>query len=137
MTAISEDPTERLLKDTRPDAELSREEVVARNLAAVASHFHNENPMDIDKAVLVRRFATEEVVFDDRIIHRTVVDDLVPNLPYEVGDQVSVRLVHCFQMRDGRIAREIGYEVWREKDSASDHDSIPDDAVVQLHDPAA
>src|SRR3954447_26202585 len=30
---------------------LTREQVIARNLAAVDAHFHNENPADIDKAI--------------------------------------------------------------------------------------
>lgn len=29
----------------------TREQVIARNLAAVEAHFHNENPADIDKAI--------------------------------------------------------------------------------------
>jgi hypothetical protein len=30
---------------------LSREQVIARNMATVDAHFHNENPADIDKAI--------------------------------------------------------------------------------------
>lgn len=164
-----------LAADTRPDSELTREEVIARNLAAVEAHFHNENPDDVDKAIALytdditweapsrgmvytdpadvraaymdifktlvydktialRRFATEDFVFDDQIAHVTVVGDKMPNLPFNIGTKLSVRLVHCFQMRDGKIAREIAYETWRERDSAIDHDSIPDDAVVEVFD---
>lgn len=176
MSAVSEDRTDELLADTRPDSALSRDEVIARNLAAVESHFHNENPMNIDKAIafytedmsweapargqidndpqvirgkyldvfksfdlhktiLLRRFATETSVFDDQIIYMTCTDDsLMPNLPHKVGDKISARLIHCFEMRDGRITREIGYELWRNKDSANDHDVIPEGAVVLEHD---
>ena len=164
-----------LANDTRPDSELTPDEVIARNLAVVQAHFHNENPDDVDKAIALyadditweapsrgmvytdpadvraayidifktlvydktialRRFATEEFVFDDQIAHVTVVGDKMPNLPYPVGTKMSVRLVHCFQMRDGKIAREIAYETWRERDSALDNDSIPDDAVVEVFD---
>ena len=30
---------------------LTPEQIVARNMAAVDAHFHNENPQDIDKAI--------------------------------------------------------------------------------------
>jgi hypothetical protein len=30
---------------------LTQEQIVARNLAAVDAHFHNENPQDIDEAI--------------------------------------------------------------------------------------
>jgi hypothetical protein len=40
-----------VMADTRPDSELTRDQVVARNLAVVEAHFHNENPDDVDKAV--------------------------------------------------------------------------------------
>ena len=32
------------------------------------------------------------------------------------GVQVEMRLVHIFEMRDGLISREIGYEMWRPAD---------------------
>lgn len=164
-----------LAGDTRPNSELTRDEVIARNLAVVQAHFHNENPEDVDKAIALyteditweapsrgmvytdpadvraayldifktlvydktialRRFATEDFVFDDQIAHVTVVGDKMPNLPFPVGAKMSVRLVHCFQMRDGKISREIAYETWREHDSAIDNDSIPEDAVVEFFD---
>ncbi len=34
-------------------AQSSREDVIARNLAAVHEHFHNENPESIEKAIAV------------------------------------------------------------------------------------
>lgn len=164
-----------LAGDIRPNSELTRDEVIARNLAVVQAHFHNENPEDVDKAIALyteditweapsrgmvytdpadvraayldifktlvydktialRRFATEDFVFDDQIAHVTVVGDKMPNLPFPIGAKMSVRLVHCFQMRDGKIAREIAYETWRERDSAIDNDSIPEDAVVEFFD---
>jgi hypothetical protein len=30
-----------------------------------------------------------------------------------IGTKVKMRLIHNFHIRDGLIAREIGYEVWR------------------------
>lgn len=168
MTTTHDD----VMADTRPDSELTRDEIVARNLAVVESHFHNENPDDVEKAVALytddisweapsrgmvytdpkevlsayrdifdtvgyhkttalRRFATETFVFDDQIADVTVIGDKMPNLPYPIGTRMSVRLVHVFEMRDGRIAREIAYELWREVNSPEDNDAITPDAVVE------
>jgi hypothetical protein len=48
----------------------------------------------------------------------------------------SVRLVHRFEMRDGRIAREIAreiaHEMWRTVGSPEDNDDIPASAVVEV-----
>lgn len=46
------------------------------------------------------------------------------------GDRISIRLVHCFEMEDGKIAREIAYEMLRPYGAACDFDSIPPGAVV-------
>jgi ketosteroid isomerase-like protein len=156
-----------------PDCELSREQVIARNLAVVEAHFHNEHPDRIDEAlrlytddivwegpsrgqvyldaatvrrsyldifatikvhkfVTLRRFATEQYVFDDQISDETIVGDpaRMPNLPYPRGTRMSTRLTHLFEMRDGRIAREIAYEIWRRRGSPEDNDLIPAGATV-------
>ncbi|MEU6147537.1 nuclear transport factor 2 family protein [Streptomyces sp. NPDC047081] len=148
-----------------------RETQIARNLAAVQEHFHNENPEDVDKAIalytddivweapsrgqvyrtaaevkaayldifetvhiakltLLRQVATETSVFTDHIGEATVVGDKMPNLPFPVGTKLNARLVHHFEMRDGKIAREIAYEIWREAGGPLDHDDIPDTAEV-------
>lgn len=158
--------------DVRPDSELSDEEIVARNLAAVEEHFHNENPDSVEKAVALytddivweipargllltsreevlasyrdifktmqyekmytlRRFATGKYVVDDQVAYVNKIDDLMPNEVHPVGSRLSCRLVHCFEMRDGRIAREIAYELWRERDSVIDRDDIIPEAIVQ------
>jgi hypothetical protein len=33
--------------------------------------------------------------------------------PFPIGTKVKMRLLHDFHVRDGMIAKEIGYEVWR------------------------
>lgn len=162
--------------DPRPDAELSREQIIERNLKVVDAHFHSENPDDVEKAVALyadditweapsrgivmkdpeevleayrkifrtfqyrktlglRRFATENFVFDDQIAHAVVVGDpaLMPNMPFPKGTEVYARLVHCFELRDGQITREIAYEIWRELGSAIAHDDIPDNAVWTVY----
>lgn len=158
--------------DRRPDSELTREEIVERNIAAVEMHFHNENPEHVEKAVAVytddivweiparglllrsasevvdsyrdifkslvyekvfnlRRFATEKYVIDDQVAYVTKVADLMPNHHFPVGTKLSCRLLHCFEMRDGRIAREIAYELWRVRGSEVDHDDIIDTAIIE------
>lgn len=151
-----------------------REDIIARNLAAVDVHFHNENADSIDLAVSVytddivwevparglvhrnretvkqeylrifgsmnvhkitnlHRFATEEWVFDDSIFEFTVTGDGFRNAPVEPGTRVSVRLVHAFQCRDGKICRENGYEIWRRADDTTRvQDDIPEGAPSEI-----
>ncbi|MDZ7881905.1 MAG: nuclear transport factor 2 family protein [Mycobacterium sp.] len=154
--------------------EQDREATIARNLAVVQEHFHNENPEDVDKAialyadeivweapsrgvvhrthadvkaayldifdtihitrmVLLRETATETSVFTDHIGEGVVIGNKMPNLPFGPGTQLNARLVHNFELKDGRITRETAYEIWREAGSAVDHDDIPAGATeVQL-----
>ena len=159
------------------DDDLGRDEVIARNLAVVEAHFHNEHPDRIDEAlalytddivwegpsrgqvyrdtatvrrsyldifatikvhkfVTLRRFATERYVFDDQISDETIVGDpaKMPNLPFPRGTRMSTRLTHLFEMRDGKIAREIAYEIWRRPGSPEDNDLIPAGATVVTFD---
>lgn len=161
--------------DTRPDAELSCEQVIERNLKVVEAHFHNENPDNVEKAVALyapdisweapsrgmvytdreevlkayraifrtlayrktfalRRFATETYVFDDQVAYTKLVGDPddMPNIPFVRGQEMSTRLVHCFEMRDGLIARELVYEVWRHKGAPNDHDFIPEGTPEEI-----
>ncbi len=151
---------------------LTPEQIVARNMAAVDAHFHNENPQDIDKAIdlyadsivwevpargvllrdkatvkaaylklfesvkfhsmtPIRRFAADNRVVDDGVAEATLVGDVetnVPGCPLPSGTQVSLRIVHIFELDDdGRIARENAYELWRRADGPID-DDIPADA---------
>ncbi len=82
------------------------------------------------KVIPLRRFATERFVFDDQIGHITVVGDEMPNLPFPVGSDLAVRLSHVFEMRDGKIVREIAYEMWREEGTPNAVDYIPEGAPV-------
>jgi hypothetical protein len=155
-------------------SEAERADIIARNIAAVDVHFHNENADSIDVAVGVytddivwevparglvhrdrdtvkeeylrifgsmnvhkitnlHRFATEEWVFDDSIFEFTVGGDGFRNCPFAPGTRVSMRLVHAFQCRDGKICRENGYEIWRRADDeARVQDDIPEGATVAV-----
>lgn len=82
------------------------------------------------KMTSLRRFATTKYVFDDQIAEVYVVGNEMPNLPFPVGTLISLRLVHCFELRDGLITKEIAYEMWREKGSSIDVDAVPDGSTV-------
>lgn len=79
----------------------------------------------------LRRWATEDFVFDDQIAHLSVVGDEMANLPFPKGTELSLRLVHCFEMKDGLIASEIAYELWREAGSPVDSDVVPVGSVTE------
>lgn len=85
-----------------------------------------------NKTTTLRRFATEDYVFDDQIADLTVIGDEMPNLGHPPGTRLSMRLVHIFEMKDGKIAREIAYEISREWGGPRDHDDIPEGSVVEL-----
>ncbi|WP_051047270.1 nuclear transport factor 2 family protein [Nocardia asiatica] len=159
----------------RPDAELTKEQIIDRNLHVVEDHFHNENPESVEKAVALyanqisweaptrgvimndrdaildayrgifrtiryrrttslRRFATEKFVFDDQIGEVTVVGEEMPNLPYHPGTEVNCRLVHLFELKDGKITNEIAYEMWREAGSPVAVDFVPEGSHVKVFD---
>ena len=84
-----------------------------------------------NRTITLRRFATESLVFDDQLCDMTVVGDEMPNLGFRPGDRISMRLVHCFEMRDGKIAREIAYEMSRPYGGPTDFDSIPEGSPVE------
>ncbi|KZF12548.1 MAG: nuclear transport factor 2 family protein [Rhodococcus sp. (in: high G+C Gram-positive bacteria)] len=155
----------------RPDSELTREQIIDRNLFVVEDHFHNENPDSVEKAVALyaddisweaptrglvmtdhqeileayrgifrtieyrrvtplRRFATETFVFDDQIGEVTIVGDDMKNLPYPTGTEVNCRLVHLFELKNGKITSEIAYEMWREAGSPAAVDFVPEGSPV-------
>ncbi|MET4204447.1 MULTISPECIES: nuclear transport factor 2 family protein [unclassified Bradyrhizobium] len=78
----------------------------------------------------IRRFATETFVFDDQVSVATLVGDEMPNVPFPIGTRMSVRLTHVFQMKDGKIEREIAYEMFRKDGAVNDHDFIPDNSMT-------
>jgi ketosteroid isomerase-like protein len=88
----------------------------------------------IRKNTSLRRVATEKYVFDDQLGQMVVVGDpeQMLNLPFAKGTEISLRIAHCFEMRDGRITREIAYELWREAGGACDNDDIPAGSHTQV-----
>ena len=54
------------------------------------------------------RFATEDRVVDDSIVSFVVAKEGF--VPFPVGTKCEMRLTHIFEMRDGKISKEIGIE---------------------------
>ena len=63
------------------------------------------------KFTFLQRFATEDRVVDDKLVTFEVIRDGYRHFP--VGSKVEMRLVHIFEMRDGRIARELVFDMGR------------------------
>jgi ketosteroid isomerase-like protein len=61
---------------------------------------------------LIQRFATETRVVDDSLVTFEVVKDgYWPH--FSAGQKIEMRLVHIFEMRDGKISREIVFDMGR------------------------
>ena len=61
----------------------------------------------------LQRFATETRVVDDSVLIAELIGDGVDNAPVPVGSRVEIRLLHVFEMREGKISRELVFENWR------------------------
>lgn len=57
----------------------------------------------------LQRFATEDRVVDDSLVTFEVAKE--GYWQFAVGSRVEMRLVHIFEMRDGKIAREIVFDM--------------------------
>jgi ketosteroid isomerase-like protein len=80
--------------------------------AAVAKNYRElfTSMRDV-KFRLLQRFATENRVVDDSMVTFEVAKDGYWHFP--VGSKVEMRLVHIFEMRDGKISREIVFDMGR------------------------
>jgi ketosteroid isomerase-like protein len=83
----------------------SGKEAVARNYRDLFATMREVN------FTHVQRFATEDRVVDDSLVTFEIVQDGYWYFP--VGSHIEVRLVHIFEMRDGKIAKEIVFEMAR------------------------
>ena len=63
------------------------------------------------KFEFLQRFATEDRVVDDSVVTFEVAKDGYWHFP--VGSKVEMRLVHIFEMRDGKISRELVFDMGR------------------------
>jgi ketosteroid isomerase-like protein len=80
-------------------------EAVANNYRQLWASMRNVNFQPL------QRFATEDRVVDDSNVTFEVTKDGYWHFP--VGSKVAMRLVHIFEMRDGKIAREIVFDMGR------------------------
>ncbi len=107
--------------------------VLLRDKAAVREAYLNIfKSYNIHSMTQVRRFGAGNYVVDDSIAVMTLVGDVernVPGCPFPPGTKVSMRIVHIFELDDGRIIRENGYELWRRADAALD-DDVPAGAAT-------
>lgn len=60
----------------------------------------------------LQRFATEDRVVDDSLVTFQVVKDGYWQ-HFAVGQKIEMRLVHIFEMRDGKISKEIVFDMGR------------------------
>lgn len=63
----------------------------------------------------IDRFATEDRVVDDMMVHFTLVGDGMVGAPVRIGQPIALRLVHIFHIKDGLISKEIVHEYWAER----------------------
>jgi len=80
--------------------------------AAVATNYRDlfASMQDV-RFQFLQRFATEDRVVDDSIVTFTVAKGGYWHFP--VGSKIEMRLVHIFEMRDGKISRELVYDMGR------------------------
>jgi SnoaL-like domain len=64
----------------------------------------------------IERFSTPDRVFDDMLVTFRLIGDGFENCPVPIGTKVKMRLLHNFHIRNGMIAKEIGYEIWGRDD---------------------
>lgn len=63
------------------------------------------------KFQLLQRFATEDRVVDDSFVTFDVAEDGYWQFP--LGSHIEMRLVHIFEMRGGKIAKELVFDMGR------------------------
>ena len=85
---------------------------VFRGKVAAAKNYRDlfESMKDV-KFEFLQRFATEDRVVDDSIVTFEVVKDGYWHFP--LASKIRMRLVHIFEMRDGKISRELVYDMGR------------------------
>ena len=115
---LHEENPERIDECIRLYAEDAVWEAPARGVAYTGRERINEMYLRIFDSVEnilfhpVERFATPDRVFDDMWVTFRLTGNGFENCPFPIGTSVRMRLLHNFHIRDGLIAREIGYEIW-------------------------
>ena len=87
------------------DRRFSGKQAVARNYRDLFASMRDV------KFQFLQRFATADRVVDDSIVTFEVAKDGYWHFP--VGARIEMRLVHIFEMRDGKISRELVFDMGR------------------------
>lgn len=87
------------------DRSYSGKEAVAQNYRELWASMRDV------KFTFLQRFATADRVVDDSRVTFEVIRDGYWHFP--VGSRVEMRLVHIFEMRNGKISRELVYDMGR------------------------
>ena len=88
---------------------------------------------DVEFRICYERFATPTRVFDDSICTFEVADDGV--WEYPVGTLVFMRIVHVFDMRGGKIAKEKVFEMRQPVADRAELDALVEQAKVGRWEP--
>jgi ketosteroid isomerase-like protein len=83
----------------------SGKEAVARNYRELFASMRNV------RFQFIQRFATEDRVVDDSLVTFEIA--VAGYWPWPVDQKIEMRLVHIFEMRDGRISRELVFDMGR------------------------
>ena len=81
---------------------LNGKQAVADNYREMFSGFKDVKFRTLD------RFATEDRVADDSVVSMELTKEGF--MPFPVGTKVEMRLTHIFEMREGKISKEIAIE---------------------------
>ena len=87
------------------DRSFAGKQAVAENYRALFASMRDV------KFQFLQRFATEDRVVDDSLVTFEVARDGYWHFP--LGSKVEMRLVHIFEMRNGKIARELVFDMGR------------------------
>lgn len=83
---------------------------------------------DVEFRICYERFATPTRVVDDSICTFEVAADGI--WEYPVGTQVFMRIIHIFDMRDGKIAKEKVFEMRQPVQDLAELDAMVEQAKV-------
>jgi ketosteroid isomerase-like protein len=121
LTAVEEHFHSEAANDIERALELYTDDIVweapARNLVFRGKKDVADNYRKIFSSVRevkfrnLQRFATDNRVVDDSILTFELIQDGF--LPLPAGQKVEMRLAHIFEMRNGKISKEIAFEMWR------------------------
>lgn len=91
------------------DRRFSGKESVAKNYRELFASMRNV------RFQFLQRFATEDRVVDDSLVTFEIAR--VGYWPWSLDAKIEMRLVHIFEMRDGKIARELVFDMGRPRRS--------------------